>query len=297
MSNTFHDDHAESLTKSVPPVICSRSNPTIQTHFAVRGFVTICLAIGCLGPFGLLGIMSLGSGWTFPRFLPNRLDGLPWRRLWTERDELLAALLTSLSLSLVVGIAATISGWIMGRAVSRNGGRVWRFLIYLPFVASPVVIGATLYDLLIRWHAAGRLSGVALVQIVFATSFAAVFFSESWTARGERLEQLVRMLGGGELAVWRHAIWPRNRGLFLVCFLQTALYSWVDYGLVAVVGGGQVQTITMRLFAYLREANVNQAALAAIVLVLPAVLASLASGVITAAEESRANTKSLLREF
>jgi putative spermidine/putrescine transport system permease protein len=263
----------------------------------IRGLVTISLMIGSLGPYVLLGMMSLGSGWTFPRWLPDQIDGRPWGRLLTERDGLLIAVMTSLLLSGAVGVVATGCGWWIGRAVRRSRAAVWRYLLYLPFVTSPVVMGATLFDLLVRGRLAGSWIGVALVQILFATSFAAIFFCESWTAKGDRLEQLVRTLGGNECAVWRHAIWPRTRGLLIVCFLQTALYSWVDYGLVAIVGGGQIQTITMRLFAYLREANVNQAAMAAIVLVTPAILAALASGVTTAADESRAERKSFLREF
>ena len=59
--------------------------------------------------------------------------------------------------------------------------------------------------------------------------------------------------------------------MIIVCFVQAALFSWLDYGLVSVIGGGRVRTMTVMLFGFLREANVNQAAQSAIVLLLPTV--------------------------
>ena len=80
---------------------------------------------------------------------------------------------------------------------------------------------------------------------------------------------------------------PQCSGLIAVCFLQTCLYSWLDYGLVSVIGGGNVQTLTTRMFGYIREASVNQAAQSAIVLLTPAI----AGFVVTAAFYFRRKTE------
>jgi ABC-type spermidine/putrescine transport system permease subunit II len=117
---------------------------------------------------------------------------------------------------------------------------------------------------------AGTWAGVVALQTLFALSFAAVLFSELRSPRADRLEQLVYDLGGNSWAVWRHAVLPPASGLIRICFLQTALYSWLDYGLVSIVGGGHVASVTMKLFGYLREASVNQAAQASLVLLGPA---------------------------
>ncbi len=147
-----------------------------------------------------------------------------------------------------------------------------RFLIHLPFVVSPVVVGVCLYDLLVRTGLAGTLSGVILIQTVFAYAFSSVLFGEFWSVRIERQESLVRQLGGRERDVWRHAVFPQARGLIAVSLTQTALYSWLDYGLASIAGGGRVASVTVRLFGSLREANINQAALSGLVLLTPALL-------------------------
>lgn len=133
-----------------------------------------------------------------------------------------------------------------------------------------MVVGICLYDLLIRLQLAGTIAGVILIQMVFALAFASVFFSELWDARTDRLESLVANLGGNTWDIWWHAIFPQARGLFLICFVQTALFCWLDYALVAVVGGGQVTSVTMKLFAYIREASISQAAQSSLVLLVPA---------------------------
>ena len=238
------------------------------------------LACLVLGPYAILVLLSLGSGWTFPRMAPDRLDFLPWRNLLADQHGLGQAIGTSLSLSLAVATLSTAGGLLAGRALRRTARGPWRFAAYLPFAISPVIAGVGLYDLLVRLQLAGTPSGVILVQAVFGIAFASVYFSELWTTRTDRLEALVRNLGGSVWQVWRHAILPPSAGLIAVCFLQAALFSWLDYGLVLVVGGGQVETLTMRVFAYIREASVNQAAAASLVLVAPALAVCRGSGVL-----------------
>lgn len=237
---------------------------------ARRRIVIALFAIAILLPYALLLVLSVGSGWTFARLLPDRIDLAPWRHLFSDRDGMLRSVATSTLMSLLVATIATAGGLVIGRAVRSMRSLALRFLMYVPFVVSPVIIGICLYDLLVRLQFAGSLCGVIFAQSIVAMSFASVFFSEMWSHRTDRLELLVRQFGGTPRDVWRHAVWPQMSGLILICFLQTALYSWVDFGLVAVLGGGRVPTVTTRVFAYLREASVNQAAMSGLILLAPA---------------------------
>ena len=235
----------------------------------LRRLLIAAAVVLALSPYALLALMSAGSGWTFPHLTPDRLDFAPWSALLAERDGLLSAMLTSASMSVVVGVMGTAGGLLIAHAVHRTRSRLWRILMYAPFAISPVVLGVCWYDLFVRWGNSGSVAGVVLAQLVIALGFASVFFSEVWSVRTDRLAQTVRQFGGKGWDVWRHAVYPQMRGLLLACCLQTALFSWLDFGLVSTVGGGQVSTVTTKVFAYLREASVNQAALAGIVLLAP----------------------------
>lgn len=218
----------------------------------------------------LLGL-SLGSGWTFPRLLPDRLDAGPWRHGLVDGSGLIWSVVTSIILSLTTAVVSTGTGFMLARSLRHISSVVVLFLVFVPFVISPVIAGSCLYDLAIRIHVAGTFPGVLLVHSLFATSFATNYFRGAFGVRTEKLENLVRTLGGSRLDVWRHAVWPQSRGLVGFCLIQTALYSWLDYGLVSVIGGGKVVPVTVRLFAYIREASTNQAALASMLLMLPAI--------------------------
>lgn len=230
------------------------------------------LSIGLLVPYGLLAILSLGSGWSFPNLLPDRIDFRPWKRFAEDRNGLGSAALSSFGRCLIVSVVSTIAGLIAGRAIRNRRSLALRFLAYLPFVLSPVVVGVCLFDLMIRVGLAGTSTGVVLCQIVFSFSYATVLFSELWTPRMEKAEQVVRTLGGRSWDVWRHAVLPQAKGAILVCLIQTALSSWLDYAIVSVIGGGTAASLTMRLFASLREASVNQAALSSLILLFPAIV-------------------------
>jgi len=50
--------------------------------------------------------------------------------------------------------------------------------------------------------------------------------------------------------------------MLLLCFFQTFLLSWFQYGLTMLVGGGQVKTLPLKVYDFVWEANVFYAALA-----------------------------------
>lgn len=227
--------------------------------------------IGLMAPIACLILLSLGSGWTYPNRLPDRLDLRPWRRFFGGSEEVLPAILTTVALCVPVGLASTLGGLVISRHARRVGSTKWLFIAYLPFIFSPVVLGSCLYDLAVRVGMAGTLHGVMLCQLAVGTAFATVLFYEFWGYRIDRYQGLIESFGGSRFAVWRHGVWPPAKGLIAICLIQTTLFSWLDYGLVSTVGGGNVRTLTVMLFGYLREGGVNQAAMAGTVLMVPAV--------------------------
>ena len=236
---------------------------------------SVCLSACILLPYTVLWILSLGTGWDYPSLLPQQRNLVPWHNLFSQSSGVLSSLLTAAWLSVTVSLLATISGLLISRILRRTRSWLLSFLVFLPWVLSPVVVAGCFYDLLVRCNLAGSVTGVIYSQAIFATAFAAVLFRDTWTDCMHRREALVRSLGGGTMDVWRHVVLQQSRPLILVCLVQTALFSWLDYGFVSMIGGGRVQTVTLRLFALIREASIHQAALASLLLALPSIIAVL----------------------
>lgn len=230
----------------------------------------LSVAMLCVLPYVVLVWLSCGSGWEWPRLVPSRMDGLAWQRALSGSNG--RAALQGAGLSLTVALCSTVSGLLISRCLSEAGSLRVRGLLYLPLLTSPAIAAGCLFDLMARIQLAGSWLGVFLVQCVYGTSFAAVLFAGVREPASRRREQLVRSLGGGDVAVWRHVVLPDVRGLLPLCLFQTALLSWLDYGLTTVVGGGRVQTLTMRLFSQIREGGVSQAAASSLLLTVPALV-------------------------
>jgi len=239
----------------------------------LRQFTLALSLLLATAPFVGLLVLSLGSGWGYPRLLPDELTGAPWRDFFANRRGIIAACGNTLLMSVCVSLPSTAIGFFVGRRLQASESIWWRYAIYLPFVLSPMIVGVCLYDLAVQVRLVSTFVGVVFAQFLFALSFAVIFFSEVWSERFDRMQQLVATLGGGPWRQFRDGVLPQTWGLFVVCILQTALYSWLDYGLVSVLGGGNVPSLTLQLFAYIREASINQAAQSALILLAPALAA------------------------
>lgn len=239
--------------------------------------ITLALALFLLNLMLLL-LLSLGSGWSYPRLLPDRMDAKPWLNFFQARSGILRGATTSLVMSMVVATVSTTLGLWTGIGLKRSRSGVWLYVAYLPFVLSPVTVGLCLFDMFVRLGLVSTYIGVGLAQCLFAYGLATIFFCETWDHAMEKRVQLVSGFGGTQVDVWRHAVLPKLWPYIVVAWTQAALFSWLDYGLVSVIGGGVIPSLTLSLFSYLREASINQAAQSAIILLLPSLLSfSLAS--------------------
>lgn len=224
----------------------------------------------CLFPLVYLVVLSFVDRWPFPDLVPRALTTDAWVRLLTGTGALADAFVLSCSVSSAVAALATAAGFATGKFVGYHPRRDRLLLLaYVPFVMSPVILGTCLMYLYLKAGLAGTVAGVVAAQSMFAYGFSIVFFSAFWTDEVRALEGLVYTLGGTQRAAYRRVLLPLAKPMLLICFFQTFLISWFQYGLTLLIGAGKVQTLPLLVYAYVNEANVYYAALASCLLVLP----------------------------
>jgi putative spermidine/putrescine transport system permease protein len=145
-------------------------------------------------------------------------------------------------------------------------------LSYFPFVLSPVIYAAVLYNYFIRLGLSGNILGVILGQLLIAYPYAVILFNGFWNNRMQDIEKLVQTLGGNRWQTYKRVLLPMAQGFLLVCFFQTFLISWFEYGLTTIIGVGKVQTLTLKVFQYINAANFYNAALCSSLLVIPPII-------------------------
>jgi len=228
------------------------------------------LAALFLFPFVFLFMLSFAAGWSYPHILPDTFTADHWRGLFSFQTGILDGLLLSLIISIAVGGAVTALGFITSRAIAFHRMRSQLILFaYLPYVLSPVVYAACLYFFFVKFGLAGSVGGVILAQFLIAYPFSVIFYSGYWSDRLHSLEQLAATLGGNTFQTFTRVIIPISKPMLLMCFFQTFLISWFEYGLTTVIGVGKVQTLTVKVYAYLSEANIYYAALCSCLLIAP----------------------------
>ena len=234
----------------------------------LRRLAALAVVLACAFPFVIVAVFSVAERWAFPAPWPTAWQ--PERWLDGLAGSLAGSTALSVGISLAVAAVATTGGYVTGKAVAGSRhGRALLFLAYLPFAMSPVVLGVCLLFLYLKAGLVGTAVGVVLAQCVFAYGFAVVFFQAFWTPELRALGDLVRTLGGTPWQTLRLALLPASRGALVLCFVQTFLLSWFQYGLTLLVGAGRVQTLPVRVFAFVGEANPYVAAMAACLLVAP----------------------------
>lgn len=238
-----------------------------------RSFFARLLAITLLFPVAYLLVLSLAERWLFPHMLPVSWTIERWTTLLAGGSELFHSLILSLGIASAVAVISTLGGFYTSKQLAyHRRRRLWMQLSYFPFVLSPVIYAALLYYFFIQAGLSGNLYGVILAQLLIAYPYSVILFSGFWTERAHQIEKLVQTLGGSRWQTYRHVFLPMARGLLLVCFFQTFLISWFEYGLTTIIGVGKVQTLTLKVFQYITEANFYYAALSSSLLVLPPII-------------------------
>lgn len=239
-------------------------------HKISQKIIVATVGLLFIAPVFYLLLLSFAVQWTFPYLFPPQLSLRLWQTIWEQEQGLVNSLFVSVSLSVVVAVGSTLVGFVAARYISYHR---WRrgllFLSYIPFVMSPVVLGACIHVIFIRLGLVGSSAGVVIAQMMFALGFAVIFFVSFWNAERKSLEETARMLGATTIQAYCRVLLPISRQPLFLCFLQTFLFSWFQYGLTLLIGGGKVKTLPIVVYLYTGEANIYYAAAASVLLIIP----------------------------
>lgn len=226
-----------------------------------------------LFPFIFLLLLSFSSDWVFPQLIPDYFGPKNWVKVISAESGLSKSFLISLTISLSVAISSTLMGFFISRYVHFHPRKnLLTLLTYFPYILAPVVFGACLSYYFLKLGIFGTLSGVILAQFLIAFPYALIFFSSFWNEKIKSYEDLVGTLGGSSWITFRKVLFPMAKGLMMICFFQTFLISWFEYGLTSIIGVGKVQTLTVKVFLFIKESNFYYGAMSCCLLILPPVI-------------------------
>src|SRR4051794_25213734 len=169
--------------------------------------------------------------------------------VWS-RPDITGPMLNSLVIALVSTVLATITGTLIGLALTRytfRGRGSVNLLIYIPMATPEVIMGASLLALWVSVGVARGLPTIIIAHVMFCISFVVVTIRARISGFNRSLEEAAMDLGADEFTTFRKVTLP----LILPGILAAALLSFAlsidDYVVTSFVSG---QTLTFPLWVY-----------------------------------------------
>ncbi len=241
--------------------------------FKKRNIFLGCLAILFITPILTLFFLSFSRDWRYPQIIPESFSLENWSYLFLSGGNIGPSFIISLVIALSVASFSTFLGFITSKYIAYHRYKKQLLMLtYFPFALSPVIFALCLKYYFIKLNLAGNLQGIILAQLIIAFPYSVIFFTGFWNQKIKQYQDLVATLGGTNHYAFRKIVMPLAKSLILVCFFQCFLISWFEFGLTSVIGYGKVETLTIKVFQFISEANIFYAALSCCLLILPPVI-------------------------
>lgn len=243
----------------------------------VIGIALVILALAI--PLVPVLLWSVSGGWFFPHLLPTKLGTRAWAYVLSPDTGVLAAFLTSVTISSIVAVIAGLIGLSAGRALGLHrfrGKRLVYFLMLAPEIIPPLTVAMGNQVAFIKLGLADTVLGVVLVQLVPTIPYVTLVMSAVYSNYDLNFEDQARVLGASQWRAFRLVTLPAVFPGLVVAVLFAFLISWSEYIMTLLIGGGVVQTLPLVLFSF-AGTDLGIASAMCVLCVLPAILILIAS--------------------
>lgn len=223
-------------------------------------------------PFVYLLILSFANEWRFPTLFPRAIRITRWEDALVGNNGIIHGFILSFAIAFFVALFSTLLGFLISRSIAQNERRnLLLFSCYFPLALSPVIYALLINYLFIRIGVSGTVAGIIIAQLMIALPFGILLLNSFWNNEISSLEEVSKTIGADFKQTFFKVLLPAARPHLIVCFFQTFLISWFEYGLTTIIGVGQIQTLTLKVYQYIGEANIYYAAISSCIIVLPIV--------------------------
>jgi spermidine/putrescine transport system permease protein len=201
---------------------------------------------------------------------------LQWYRSLLERPDILRGL----TVSLVVGVLATLISAVLGTMVALalarhrfRGRRAFEAFLYVPIVTPEIVVGISLLILFALIELPLGITTITIAHVAFCISFVVIVVLARLEGMDQNLEEAAMVLGADELTTfWKITVpqlWPGILAGALLAFTM----SFDDFVITSFVSGSGSSTLPIVVYGMVRknvEPSIN--AISTIILLVTAVL-------------------------
>lgn len=217
--------------------------------------INILIAGIILIPIFILIIWAFTARWPWPHLVPTDFSLRGVLELLRQGPVLNRVIISSVLLSLIVAIFSTLFALMTARGLA-FASENWRGgmlgLVSLPFIIPATVFATGIHQQMIRWGLHNTMTGVIMVHIIYSLPYATYLIYDAYQAIGVKLEEQAWILGAKPLLAFRKITLPLLLPVMAVSLSMSFTVSFSQYFLTLMIGGGQVQTLSIVIFPYLQ---------------------------------------------
>lgn len=239
----------------------------------MRKLASILIVLGVVLPLVPLVIWSFAASWRYPMLIPEQTTDRGLAIL--AASDVVAALATSFFIATTVAILACAIGFPAGRVIGLRrfrGRRALQFLLLAPVIVPGLAVTLGLQVFFVRLGLSDTVAGVILVQLILTVPYAAIILGAAFDAFDIDLERQSRSLGASPWQAIIQVTVPALGPALAATALLTFLISWSEYILTLLIGGGQVETLPLLLFAAIGSSDTTAAAVLGLLVIAPPVV-------------------------
>lgn len=205
-------------------------------------------------PILYLFILSFSGGWSWPDILPAEFSLRAWKYVLGTASGTWHSIGVSLYIAVVVTIINAVIAIPAGDALGRYNfpfKGVLEIILMLPILVPPIVILVGLHRTFISLGLTEKVSGVILAHMLPTLPYMIRATTISFSRLGFEWEEQAKILGAGMIRRFVHVVFPFLLPGIIVGSALTILISMSQYVITLLIGGGQVITLTVKMFPYL----------------------------------------------
>lgn len=244
-------------------------------HLIVTVICLCALAFIIFGPITNLILWAFTEKWYYPHLLPLEYGVSYWSRVFSTRGDAVPALLTSISIAILVVLVALTLAIPAGYALAKlklPGRSLILFLFLIPQAFPDIPVYVNIAQLFYRLGLNGTITGVVLVHVMHSLVYAVWISSAAFSAIPQDMEDAARSVGANKLQSFKDVALP----LALPGIIASAIFVFLDsmdeFTGSYFVGAPNITTLPLLLYTASSGGNYQIASITSLLLLLPSIL-------------------------
>lgn len=219
---------------------------------------------------------DLSSYWSFPTviYLDNFVSAIQERKILQSIAN--SAIITVGSVAVIVA-AGALAAYPLARKKTKFNSGVNSFILGIMMVP-PLSILVSLYSVLVSLKGINHYWGLILTLVTFELPLAIFLYTNFIKSLPNALDEAAAIDGCGPIRTFFNIILPQLKPVTASVVILTGVHCWNDYQFsLYIMQNSDLRTVPLAIASYFSQttSNVNAAAAAALMAILPPVLAFL----------------------